>query len=937
MTQTENIVKKLRKTLRLHFNWFIYRIAGDEALSVEELKELSSFKKLPKDSFNFTKKSFFLGRLSAILLKKEYGSLTLPELEKAMDESSLTAVEKLALSEAQRSVGRNLKTILNAVETNVLYQAAESDKTIVNAATLGSLKDQVSLAVLQKNTWKELANKLETIFSSLPKDKIETIARTELHAVKQRGVTQAIANKIDIFESSNGTDSDVSVVTHVGRCEDCASLYENKDGSPKVFKLSELLSNGSNADRSHKRVNGLHGHWVPVVPPTHPRCFCELRYIPPGYTWIGRKLVLTDRAKLTKAIGDSKLSAVNKPSGPPPSGPTPPPKVGNVPGQAAPGQAAPKGPVGPSASSDAKTVGPKPKASSGPDTSNATWVKKEDIPEGAQVVKETEHGAYIMPGGGSGSSEEEVDHVQASKEWGKQNHSSDEVIKALRTAKIVNIESMPGADQGGGLTESYRVSLENGPRALLKPNAFHNDNDWAMGKMRGDGASSVPRNTYAKREAAAMHGYNMLGLTDFVPPTITKEHNGSEHSMQAWQESYDSIHNSLEKGAVGHAIISKYGVEAVKKMTPNNTDLLFKAVPDDKKEAFMEKFQAGVVAGIVFNHNDQHLGNVLVDTDSWDVKFIDNSMSFGNGMEGCKSEAHVNMHNAGMKLKVPESLMTKMKNTTLGDVKRSLGGHIEDWAVGQTFLRMQYIMHLQETEGHLDFEKFRSTSGTGHSEQAAKVIGGELEPRKGMWGPYKEPAQAEKIQKEFERRKEAGLLQHQLFNSFAKQWINDSMNLDKDHPNRIAAEELDYIGVFMGDGFMMYGTGPEEYRRDQAHRSFEKTIKPGYPPKDITKASGLAEGNSIPTTRNSPLVGARAKNTFGEVTELSSSDLEDVTEDSKFNPSIQLSDDVKTAKPSKRITTDDIKTAKPIRRPTDDLKTKKSMRLYISLDGQGGR
>lgn len=919
----DSTLDKLKKSLRLHFNWLVYSVAGSEALSSSEIKELKKFKSLPLEEMDFIQKSFFLGRLNSILKKKEYGSIGLSELEEALKSSSLSPVEKLSVKEAQRTAGLHIKTFLSTLEKDLLEQASNANAGLVSqATTLATIQDKVSLALLEKKTWQELAANLSKTFD-LDVGRFESLARTELHAAKQKGVTQAIANKVDIFSHSDGVDSNVSVVTHTGRCEDCAALYENADGSPKVFKLSELLANGSNADKSHKRVGSLHGHWKPVVPPTHPKCWCELKYIPPGYAWNGRQLGMI----VSKAIGDSKLSPTQKPPGPPPSGPKPPPKVGNVPGQAAPARAgggAPKPPTG----SSAKTNAPKKAKPSGPDTSNATWVPKDKIPEGAQVVKETEHGAYITGGGGNAAKpEEQVHPVQASKDWSKQGHSASTVLDRLKHSELTDVHEMGDGEKG--ITESYRVSLQDGPRALLKPVAMYDNDTWNSGIQEGDGAQAVPPGTYAKREVAAYHGYNMLGLTDFVPPTTTKEHKGIEHSIQHWQEGFESIHYSIGKGELGKEFVKKHGKEASRGNT-EASKILFMALPDDKKEAFMEKYQAGVCAGIIFNHNDQHLGNVIVDAKNWDVKFIDNSMSFGNGMEGCKNEAHMNMHNLGMKLKVPDSLMTKLKNTSLGDVKRALGSHIEDWSVGQTYLRMQYISHLQETEGHLDYEKFKATSGNGmpHDIWPQK-------PRKAMWGGNdKEPAVKEAIQKEFTRRSKAGLLQNQLFNSFAKQWISDSKKLPDNHPHKIAADELEEIGVFMGDGFIM---NPEEYRKSNQHRDFEKTIKPGYPPKDIKSATKLGTSKTIPTTRvNNPVVIARDHAAFGVVQtgpdteDLSSSDLEPFDDEEELGDDdievMSSSPGVKTAKQTPHENKSEMKTAK------------KSMpRLFISLDGRHGR
>lgn len=62
------------------------------------------------------------------------------------------------------------------------------------------------------------------------------------------------------------------VVNDGSLCAWCSKFYTNKDGSPKVYKLSELLANGSN--------DGLpKSSWRAVVGSTHPRCRCQLHYL----------------------------------------------------------------------------------------------------------------------------------------------------------------------------------------------------------------------------------------------------------------------------------------------------------------------------------------------------------------------------------------------------------------------------------------------------------------------------------------------------------------------------------------------------------------------------------------------------------------------------------------------------------------------------------
>ena len=67
------------------------------------------------------------------------------------------------------------------------------------------------------------------------------------------------------------------VVGDEATCKWCRRFYVDEDGSPKVYKLSTLLSNGSNYG---KRTS----EWRPVVDATHPNTrTSQVIELPPGY------------------------------------------------------------------------------------------------------------------------------------------------------------------------------------------------------------------------------------------------------------------------------------------------------------------------------------------------------------------------------------------------------------------------------------------------------------------------------------------------------------------------------------------------------------------------------------------------------------------------------------------------------------------------------
>ncbi|MDX1471349.1 MAG: hypothetical protein R3213_07615 [Flavobacteriaceae bacterium] len=65
------------------------------------------------------------------------------------------------------------------------------------------------------------------------------------------------------------------VISDKSLCPWCDSFYRDKDGMPKVYNLSELQKNGSNSGKPKSQ-------WKPTVGATHPRCRCQLHFVPAG-------------------------------------------------------------------------------------------------------------------------------------------------------------------------------------------------------------------------------------------------------------------------------------------------------------------------------------------------------------------------------------------------------------------------------------------------------------------------------------------------------------------------------------------------------------------------------------------------------------------------------------------------------------------------------
>ncbi|MHA2068138.1 MAG: hypothetical protein ACXABY_27570, partial [Candidatus Thorarchaeota archaeon] len=340
-----------------------------------------------------------------------------------------------------------------------------------------------------------------------------------------------------------------------------------------------------------------------------------------------------------------------------------------------------------------------------------------------------------------------------------------------------------------GANEAYRVRIEGNGRGILKPPVEHREHTF------GD-LYQVPSGSHHKSEAAAYSFYRANGLEDHVPPTVVRDHEGSEMSLQQWSEDFSPLGHELRETLGGGNVYKN----------------LLSLAPTDKRDALKNKVDETMLVDLVSNQGDGHIDNWLVSEDFSDVRKIDNGASFGNGMYGSKNEMFQAAAKRG-KVTIPDHLQERWRTTSLGDLKRSLGDHLEDWQIGQQFLRQQYLLHLQDTEGHLDPERFRSSWGTGEGASPRMVKTQEGMSRYVGWDDIGGLAG-------FNARSVKNQLPHQLFDSFAKSWITEA-STDENHPHHAVAKELDDLGVFMPPSAM---ADPREARRSGAHKEYEKSI-----------------------------------------------------------------------------------------------------------------
>jgi hypothetical protein len=594
---------------------------------------------------DFVKKSYILGRLRSTLKGSEYKHLNYEAVDEQSESASFTTLEEYALQHVKLHAADGIKGLAADLAAGAFDRLKASTQATVNEASIrGIIRDRIAIAIIEKENSQKVASSLAKELKSGWSRDWRRVAETELHRAKMMGAAQAIVNKIGIYKNSDGADSLVSVVPSPTRCEDCGHHFLDDRGNPRVFRLSQLLKQGTNAESGvkHTRSGGLHNHWKTTLPPLHPRCGCRIVYVPKGMGWETGKLRVIDEniyvEELKKAVDTGSMSATIKPPGPKSSqgqsasaelAASPPsmagaPAPGNTPGPGAP----------PSSGSTAGTAAVKLGAGGQQDMVDCPFSGgQECLSNGGNGAKHHKSDGKIMeahrkaleggvvPSNPEAAAADREREQQLAVSWGKLPHTHDKVMSHLSKGDLSEVrntkegmsrEDIEEARNNGltGITDSYKVRIKDNGNAMMKPSPPLS--------MSGGDLGNCPAQRHHHHEAAAYSYSNLLGLDSHVPPTATRDYEGTGQSMQQWLEDYRPLSATLRKSGMSE----KHG--------GNNYSALMKACPKDKREALRKKVDEIICMDLASNNGDSHGDQWMVSKDFSDVRKIDNGVAFGN-------------------------------------------------------------------------------------------------------------------------------------------------------------------------------------------------------------------------------------------------------------------------------------------------------------------
>lgn len=204
--------------------------------------------------------AFIAGKAVQVLGEAQVKTMTAQQLRTwASMYTTMTPAENAALSAIREDTVKWLagrsevwkqdirKTLAKA---NKEYKATVETTAVVDAEVIANLRTAAKL---------QLIGELRNIGKRMTSD-ADKVVQTEMAAYFQQGQISQMTGETEVYKVPRPT-----------ACKHCFRLHLNPEGSPRIYKLSEVLGNANEGMPAYA--------WMFTIGPVHPYCYCLLRTV----------------------------------------------------------------------------------------------------------------------------------------------------------------------------------------------------------------------------------------------------------------------------------------------------------------------------------------------------------------------------------------------------------------------------------------------------------------------------------------------------------------------------------------------------------------------------------------------------------------------------------------------------------------------------------
>lgn len=261
---TASQIRQIKDIIQNHMEVLGQIMVGEGKPSPALVKKLG----LPKELTSLVTTAYKYGKLS-ILQGKDLSTMSKADVQNLVRKLTLTPSQQQSIEQVKLKAQVNIDSINQRITSTVLNTALQSDLQMWQA-----IKEVIPAALENDTPRYKVIQMLREKTGDMARD-WHRVAHTEMWDAKLQGEAEAILdNKSPL--SSQGAETLVYKKPAPNACAKCKQLYLESDGvTPRVFKLSELMSNGNNYGKKQ-------ADWLPTLGVLHPNCMCTLNVKPPG-------------------------------------------------------------------------------------------------------------------------------------------------------------------------------------------------------------------------------------------------------------------------------------------------------------------------------------------------------------------------------------------------------------------------------------------------------------------------------------------------------------------------------------------------------------------------------------------------------------------------------------------------------------------------------
>ena len=259
-------LETIKKIIDNKYQSLTISILGEKSFTQEEIALLRNQGMISYEDFNFLELVYNYNYLRTI----KPNIATPKTIAGALSQQAAAAVTELPQStlftNAMKSIEYSVKESIDKLRQNVMSKITG---TLIDTSLESHMKE-----ILKPTGNKEIFNTtINDMISELTRNSNKVnydwskVVRTEMSNAIGAASTDAIV-QMNVDKDLNEVYVYRIIVADSHTCRHCKSFYLDSDGTPKVYRLSELLSNGSNYGKKPE-------DWNPVVLATHPNERCS--------------------------------------------------------------------------------------------------------------------------------------------------------------------------------------------------------------------------------------------------------------------------------------------------------------------------------------------------------------------------------------------------------------------------------------------------------------------------------------------------------------------------------------------------------------------------------------------------------------------------------------------------------------------------------------